>query len=240
MSRPSSQMAAHEVSSAARRAGRRSRRDAAGARSSPGARTSGCAPTAVTRAVHGKCPSPQHIVGERVDGKLIESDLTQRPYKGSHHRRAVNGKRRARATFITYVNQFGQVTTAVRGYKLILLACQQSTLPVIGGSFPATYDERQAVLELLAELRAIWPTAPVTWFGGDALYDRSKRFQYELEFVRGVHPVAQTYNKFSESSPYHETKGVPKCRHGWMKRQKARSSTTRRGDCATASRCQRR
>ena len=156
------------------------------------------------------------------DGKLIESDLAQRPYKGAHHRRAVNGKRRARATYITYINQLGQITTAVRGYKLILLCCQQSTLPVIGALFPATYDERQAVLELLAELRSIWPTAPVTWFGGDALYDRSKRFNYELEFVHGVHPVAQPFNKFSQVSPWHDTRGVPKCRHGWMKRAKAR------------------
>lgn len=170
----------------------------------------------------GRLLHPKLMVYVYGDGKLIESDLAQRPYKGSHHRRAVNGKRRARATYITYVNQHGQVTTAVRGYKLILLVCQQSTLPVIGGLFPATYDERQAVLELIAELRAIWPEAPVTWFGGDALYDRSKRLHYELEFVHGIHPVAQPYNKFSRASPYHETKGVPKCQHGWMKRQKTR------------------
>jgi len=156
------------------------------------------------------------------DGKLIESDLPQRPYKGGHHRRAINGKRRARVTFVTYVNSDGEVTTAVRGYKFICLVDLKSTLPVIGGLFPATYDERQAVLELVAELRAMWPQAPVTWFGGDGLYDRSKRFHYEMEFVHGIHPVAQTYNVFSKQNPYHKTKGVPKCRHGWMKREKAR------------------
>lgn len=156
------------------------------------------------------------------DGKLIESDLPQRAYKGGHHRRAINGKRRARVTFITYVNSEGEVTKAVAGYKFMCLVDLKSTLPVIGGLFPSTYDERQAVLELVAELRAIWPQAPITWFGGDALYDRSKRFVYEMEFVHGIHPVARTYNVFSEETPHYETKGVPKCSHGWMKRKKAR------------------
>ena len=165
---------------------------------------------------------PELCVYGAADGTTMQGNIAQRPYKGAHHRQAVNGKKRARMAYLIYTNSLGHIVKKVTGYKLILIIDIKSTLPIIGGLYPASHDERKATLELVAELRTIWPDCPLRYMVGDALYDRSKTYAYELEFTHGIHPVSVEYPSFSRKSPHHETKGVPHCRHGEMKRLKTR------------------
>ena len=147
------------------------------------------------------------------DGSTIAGHLLQRPYKNAHHRRAVNGHKRARARFLVYVTALGQISKKLAGYKLVLLIELGTGLPVLGRLYESTYDERRALLELLGELRFIWPEAPVRWLICDALMDRSKRFVLKAYECHGVHAVAEAYPHYSKKHPYEEFKGVPHCKH---------------------------
>jgi hypothetical protein len=96
-----------------------------------------------------------------------------------------------------------------------------TSLPLVYAPFPATVDEREAATVLLEMLFWLWPDCPAEFLVGDSLYDHSNQFAIDLECKWGIHPVFSVHGRRDHQEIDGTVDGVPKCVHGFMKREKA-------------------
>jgi hypothetical protein len=153
-----------------------------------------------------------------VDGFLIEADLPQEKPKSEALARMIRKEARKRCGYVQYTDSKGSVKKKCHGYKWM-----QLSLPKLGGLvlhgalFPANVDERKATMILIKEVFRLWPELKdqkEIFLIGDALYDQSEQFAYELTFRWGIHPVFPRAGSISSEHELAETEGVPKCHCG--------------------------
>jgi hypothetical protein len=168
-----------------------------------------------------------------IDGTLIEADVPQYPPTGDSRRarkeneRKIAGPVRPMVQYVWYSRNSGSAPekgpysaeVAVKscfGYKLVVIVCIDTGLPVIWTLLPATGDERVAMRELLAALYRLRPQFPMEYIVGDGLYSMSKAALLEPYEMYGIHPVFPVVKGRSTDNPWVETAGVPCCAHGLM------------------------
>ncbi len=159
-------------------------------------------------------------IGKRlvVDGVLIEANEPQGPFVSDEHRRRTLKQGRYKVTHLRYVDEKGETTKRVRGWKLIVIGDMSTTLPLVAKLFPATVDEREACLELIEWLfTELWSECPAEVLVGDALYEHSKIFIDELMSVWAIQPVFHRRGSYSKELLFYRTYGTATCRHGLMK-----------------------
>lgn len=149
-----------------------------------------------------------------VDAVLIEADLPQSKPVSSVHARIVRGEARSRAGYVVYrVGTF--ITKHCHGYKwLQVSSLLLGGLVLHGKLLPANCDERAETITLLDELFEMWPELrdqKDIVLVGDALYDQSEDFAYELVFRFGIHPCFPRSGTIGRTHAHHDTGGVPKC-----------------------------
>lgn len=182
----------------------------------------------------GKPKFPDAFKRCAIDGTLIEADVPQHPPTGRSRRerkeneRKIVGLGRPMVQYVWYSRTSGSAPAdgpfvkdaAVKscfGYKLVVIVCMDTGIPVIWTLMPATGDERVAMRELLDSLYRLRPQFPMEYIVGDGLYPMSEeaiRVPYEKY---GIHPVFPTVAGRSPENDWVETEGVPRCRHGLMK-----------------------
>lgn len=168
-----------------------------------------------------------------VDGTLIDADVPQRPPRGRSPRerkeneRLIAGPRRPMVQYVWYSRTSGsapadgpvdrdQMLRSCFGYKLVVIVCQNTGIPVIWTLLPATGDERLALRELLDALYRLRPNFPMEYIVGDGLYpmaEETLRGPYERY---GIHPVFPRLEGRSPKNKWADTDGVPTCKHGLM------------------------
>ncbi len=123
----------------------------------------------------------------------------------------------------------GVITRAVFGYKLILITCVTTGLPVVWKMYPANVYEPHATLDLLCWLRRLWPESPAECLVGDAGFDTNE-FARRVWQEHSIHPVivAKRSEKYRADQAHWlgaagrtGDSGVPKCKHGPMRRRSA-------------------
>jgi hypothetical protein len=153
-----------------------------------------------------------------VDAFLIEADLPQSKPISTDHARMQRGEDRKRCGFVIYKSPSGQVKRSVHGYKWMQLSLVRARGRVLHGDlFPANVSERDATLQLLTEAFQRWPELSLQkdiYLVGDALYDQSEQFAYELVFRFGIHPCFTRAGTISREYAHADTGGVPKCECG--------------------------
>jgi hypothetical protein len=157
---------------------------------------------------------PRALMDLLVDGQLVESWLPQTSYGSEREWLEIVGQGRRRCRFIVYAHN-GVVTRRVFGYKAVVISDLASGgLPLVWALVPATADEREVTLRLLSLLFELFPElselAEINLVG-DALYDYSEQFNYELVFRWGINPCFPQAGQPSSEHPWHENDGVPRC-----------------------------
>ena len=154
-----------------------------------------------------------------VDGTDIEANVLQRSLNDEPElRELLYGRRLRKVRAQTYSGDDHHLRKFWAGYKLMGLTDLASGLPIVWHLFPANVGERGATLELLAALFELWPDCPLEYLIGDGLYSEEIDFLHALEFKWAVHPVVPLDSNIALAMRWSETKGVPSCEHGLMKR----------------------
>lgn len=159
------------------------------------------------------------------DGKFVQAHIRQEPPRDREHEDLMR-RFRSMAEFRVH-RRDGQVILRVFGYKIVVISCLTTGLPLIWGIYGAKAHEPDRVLELLGELRRLWPELPAEYLVADALYD-TEPFQRRLWAEHSIHPVAREDRgtKYRDDMPYWDKSpvapgdlGVPSCAHGAMARK---------------------
>jgi len=185
----------------------------------------------------GKQMYPDAFTRCAVDGSLIPADVPQygprgdSPRERKRNEREIAGEHRPMAQYVWYSKSSGSapadgppakdlMVKSCFGYKLVVIVCMDTGVPIIWTVIPASGDERLALRELLAALYRLRPKFPMEYIVGDGLYpmaDETLRIPYE-EY--GIHPVFPRRAGRSADNPWAETDGVPTCQHGLMELHK--------------------
>lgn len=162
------------------------------------------------RTPRGRLMFPQAGRYLAVDATLVQAYAPQYPVDQAEEDRI-----REKRPMATY---YGQKGKEMRGYKLVVISDAALNLPLVWKLYPSTVDERKACLELLQRLFASMPDIPAEYLVGDALYDNSRSFNYELVYRWGIHPVFRRSGEYGENYPYTSRNttqtgidGVPEC-----------------------------
>lgn len=169
-----------------------------------------------------------------VDGTLIEADVPQGAPRGRSQRerkmteRTINTSETRMVQFVWYSHTSGSVPEdgPVRpadvskkcfGWKLVVICCLDTGVPIIWTLIPASGDERIALRDLIEALYVLRPTFPMEYIVGDGLYSLSKEIFDFIELRYGITTVFPRVKNRSTQMKWSKTDGVPCCRHGLMK-----------------------
>ncbi len=168
-----------------------------------------------------RCPSkcferhPNALRHLLVDATLVEAHVDQAKEVNEEHRLLKVGSGRERVRHVVYRDDNGSVRKAAFGYKLMVISdLATSGLPLIWSVVPANADERAETLRLLPKLFELYPELHELrdiHLTGDALYDHSEQFAYELVFRWGIHPVFPPHGSYGAEHEWAKTLGVPVC-----------------------------
>jgi hypothetical protein len=160
-----------------------------------------------------------------IDGTAVEGDVRQFMSKHTEIKDIYLGEGRDLIGQGLYLNEDGTVRKKWVGYKLVILGCQATTLPMVWGLCHPATQERDMALMLVKMLFDLWPEAPLEALVGDSHYDLSSDFARELVFNYGVQPIFNQHGHYSPNrwtyvdpdDEEHPGKlGVPICKHGLM------------------------
>lgn len=169
-----------------------------------------------------------------VDGTLIEADVPQTGPRGRSQRerkiaeRAITTPETRMVQFVWYSQNSGSVpeegpigsakfSKKCFGWKLVVICCLDTGVPIIWTLIPASGDERIALRELIESLYVLRPDFPMEYIVGDGLYSLSKEIFDFIEPRYGITTVFPRVKNRSTQMKWTKSDGVPCCRHGLMK-----------------------
>lgn len=169
---------------------------------------------------------PNIAVHCSIDGTDIEADCDQSPPRSPQEKtrrlEALAGRGMSTVAFRAQKDQADH-WKSVWGWKLVILTCIPSGLPVAWKLIPADGCERDALRDILLALFQEWPTCPIATLVGDSYYDHDRELAHELVETYGIAPVFDQHGDWGKDVPYTDGQsgvdGVPMCKHGVMKRR---------------------